>query len=71
MFLVNFCYLNFVYGLGMRNEKALTKNLGHLGQLNGANSEFGLSQRRETTSLRACFPLLHDKNDISLEINQD
>ena len=33
----------------------LTKNLGLLGQFNGANSEFDLSLRRETTALRACF----------------
>ena len=56
MFLVNFCYLNYVYGLGMINEKlSFKKNFGHLGQLNGANSEFDLSQRRETTALRACL----------------
>ena len=53
--LVNFCYLNYVYGVGMINEElSFNKKLGHLGQLNWANSEFDLSQRQETTALRAC-----------------
>ena len=58
MFLVNFCYLNYVYGLGMIIEKlSFNKKLGHLGQLNAANSEFDLSQRRETTALCAYWSL--------------
>ena len=37
MFLVIFCYLNYVYGLGMINQKlSFNKNLGHMGQLNRA-----------------------------------
>ena len=38
MFLVNFCYLNYVYGLGVMNEKlSFNKKSGHLGPLNYAN----------------------------------
>ena len=55
MFLVSFCYLNFVFGLGMINKKLrFNTKFGLLGQLNVANSEFDLSQRRETTALRVC-----------------
>ena len=34
MFLVNFCYLNYVYCLGMRNEKlSFNKKIGPLGAI--------------------------------------